>query len=450
MEYKANQSSSKNNLQKNKLTASLINLGCPKNQVLAEKIVYLLQQNDFSYAPFSDMMPYNLLVVNTCGFLSAARTETDQLLEKLQVYQQRNTHTSIIFLGCDVTLRAKSLEVNYPDFTFLREKDSLSALSRYLTISHQTNESYQTISNEQYAYIQIAEGCNHQCSYCLIPTIKGKYASVSLEGILHQVQNLVQRFSIKEVILIAQDTSSYGKDLENKPSLLEVAKTLSDLKDLEWIRCLYLYPTSQPYFFQELLSIPKVVPYLDLPLQHVSKKILHAMNRPVLADQFVEKIMALKKDFPALAVRTTFIVGFPGETEEDFQSLLQALETYQFDRAGFFAYSPEPNTKAQQMEAIISEEVKQSRLKKAYETQRKISEKINQNWINQTLPVLIEKYDPIRKGFTGRTTREAPEIDASIFIRTASSNPRKLCGQILPMLIEEADAYRIKGRLLPL
>jgi ribosomal protein S12 methylthiotransferase len=172
------------------------------------------------------------------------------------------------------------------------------------------------------------------------------------------------------------------------------------------------------------------------------------MNRPVLADHFIEKIMALKKDFPSLAVRTTFIVGFPGESEADFQNLLQALETYQFDRAGFFAYSAESNTKAQQMEGSISEEVKEIRLKKAYETQRMISEKANQKWIHQTLPVLIEKYDPIRKGFIGRTTREAPEIDNSVFIRTTSANPRKLCGQILPMLIEEADAYRIKGRLL--
>ncbi|MCE5223544.1 MiaB/RimO family radical SAM methylthiotransferase [bacterium] len=450
MEYKANQSSSKNNLRTNKLTASLINLGCPKNQVLAEKIIYWLEQNDFSYVSFSELMPYNFVIVNTCGYLKTARMETDLLLEKLQTYHQRNPQANIIFLGCDVTLRADSLEAKYPEFTFLREKDSLAALNHYFKLTHKTNGIYQTISDEQYAYIQIAEGCDHQCSYCLIPTIKGKYSSFPLEGILQQVNNIIQRFSIKEVILIAQDTSSYGKDLQGHQSLIDVAKNLSELKDLKWIRCLYLYPTSRPDFFRELLSVPKVVPYLDLPLQHVSKKILHAMNRPVLTDHFIEKIMALKKDFPSLAVRTTFIVGFPGETEEEFQNLLKSLETYQFDRAGFFAYSAEPHTKAQQLESSISEEVKENRLKMAYETQRMISEKINQKWIHQTLPVLIEKYDPIRKGFTGRTTREAPEIDNSVFIPTTLANPRKLCGQLVPMLIEEADAYRIKGRLLSL
>lgn len=448
MEYKANQSSSKNNLLTNQQTASLINLGCPKNQVLAEKIVYLLQHNGYAYEPFNGSREYGLVIVNTCGFIRTARAETDRLLHKLQLYKQQFPATQIIILGCDVTFRGDSLLSEYPEFTFLRDQDSLKALNTHLRFSGESSENYQTISNDRYAYIQIAEGCNHGCSYCLIPSIKGKYKSIPPETIIHQAENLIQRFSVKEIILIAQDTTSYGEDLSEQCSLIELTKKLSRLTDLHWIRCLYLFPPSQPDFFHELLSVPKVVPYVDLPLQHVSKRILQSMNRPVMPENFIQNLVQLKKEFPLFTIRTTFMVGYPGETESDFQELLNSLRQYQFDRAGFFAFSSEPTTKANKMSENIADEVKESRLAQAYEVQQLISQKSNQQWIHHTLPVLIEQYDPIRKGFIGRTVREAPEIDPSVFVTTTSSHPRQYCGKILPMQVEEAEAYKIKGKLL--
>lgn len=447
MVYKANQLSLKNK-QNHPITASLINLGCPKNQVLAEKMIYLLQQNQFHYSPFEENNFYHLVIVNTCGFLRSARQETDSTLELLSSYKKTFPEAKIVVLGCDAIFRSHSLKSEYPDFDFLADRDVLSSLRRYLELENHSPDLYQTISSVGYAYLQIADGCDHQCSYCLIPSIKGKYKSVPIDLLLSQAKNLVERFSIKELILVSQDTTSYGNEVSNKNALFDLTHQISKLPGIEWIRFLYHFPVANTLFFEELLSIPKVVPYLDIPLQHFSPTVLKSMNRPSPIEPFVEKLLQLRDKFPRLAVRSTFIVGYPTETENDFEYLLQALRRYPFDRVGFFPYSEEPNTKASTLQDPHSDQVKEERLQIAYKTQCSISEKLHQSWINKTLPTLLETYDPIRKSFIGRTVREAPEIDPKVVIHASVRNPRQLCGQINDIIIEQSDAYHIQGRLL--
>ena len=447
MKYKANQLSSKINCKTSLQKASLINMGCPKNQVLAEKIIFLLQQNGYLYEAFHFSKPFDYLFVNTCGFLASARAETDSVLQQLEKYKRCFPSAKIVVLGCDASYRAAQLSTSYPDFTFLSDREVLSSITRFLKMESRSIP-FQSISNQYHAYLQIADGCDHHCSYCLIPAIKGKYESVSQKVLIQQIKNILQRFSVKEIILIAQDTSAYGHDLTDRQTLHDLVCRMAEIQELEWIRCLYLYPTADLSFFQNLLSIRKVVPYLDIPLQHVSKKILRAMNRPYRDDSFIDNLFTLKKQYPLLTIRTTFIVGFPGETEYEYQELLDALQQYQFDRVGFFAFSAEPGTKAEMMEGSLSEEIKAYRLKKAYETQRSLAEKANQTLLHQRIPVLIEKYDPIRKQFIGRCYREAPDIDPQVQIKTDGSYPRKYCGQIKMMEVTNADAYTIKGRLI--
>jgi len=448
MVYKANQLSLKNNLPHHLKTVSLIHHGCPKNQVLAEKMINLLQQKKFQYSPFQKHLFFDLLIVNTCGFLKSARKETDNTLLMLSSYQDVFPETKIVILGCDAVLRSSSLKTEFPQFDFLDDRDVVSSLNHYLGGEESISESYQTIASNGYAYLQIADGCDHRCSYCLIPMIKGNYKSFPSDILLQQAENLIERYSIKEIILVAQDTTSYGKDLSEKNSLLNLVDHLSNLAGLEWIRFLYHFPIAEDHFFEDLLSKPKVVPYLDIPLQHFSPAVLKNMNRPFPVEPFVEKLIHLKKKFPQLTLRSTFIVGYPTETENDFQYLLDALTKYPFDRAGFFPYSAEPNTKASSLQDRNSEQIKQERFKIAYQTQKAISNELHQPWINQTLPALLETYDPIRRCFFGRTLREAPDIDPQVMIHASVRNPRKLCGEMHDIIIEQADAYHIQGRLL--
>lgn len=448
MVYKANQLSLKNNLPHHLKTVSLIQHGCPKNQVLAEKMIFLLQQKKYRYSPFQKHLFFNLLIVNTCGFLKSAREETDNTLQMLSSYHNAFPETKIVIVGCDAVLRSSTLKTEFPQFDFLDDQDVVTSLNRYLGGEESFSGSYQTIASFGYAYLQIADGCDHRCSYCLIPTIKGSYKSFPSDLLLQQTENLIERYFIKEIILVAQDTTSYGKDLPEKSSLLNLVDHLSNLNGLQWIRLLYHFPIAEDHFFEELLSTPKVVPYLDIPLQHFSPAVLKNMNRPFPIEPFVEKLVHLRKKFPQLTLRSTFIVGYPTETENDFQYLLDSLAMYPFDRAGFFAYSPEPDTKASSLQELNSDQIKQERLQIAYQTQKAISNELNQSWLNQTLPALLENYDPLRRCFFGRTQREAPDIDPQVMIHASVRNPRQLCGEIHDIVIEQADAYHIQGRLL--
>jgi ribosomal protein S12 methylthiotransferase len=434
---------SKNNQPKTKLIF-IESLGCSKNLVKSELIASILSKNGYSFSTNQDVpKSSDLVIINTCGFIKAARDEAEQVIKK---YNSLLTSVPVLIIGCYASRFSLELQRKFPGCIIIDSIDPLEGLKKYLNLNNKTFLT-RKLSTCHFAYLEISAGCNKSCSYCLIPSIQGFLKSKTKPSLLKEVQALVEENSIKELVLIAQDTASYGSDLSPKESLLSLIKTLSEIKDIRWIRIMYLYPTLPIVELTKILECEKVVPYLDIPLQHFSPRILKQMNRPSNINPYLKKLFEYKEKHPLLTLRSTFMVGFPGETEEDFNLLLQGLKQYRFDRAGFFAYSRENETMAYSLPEQVHASTKKRRLKLAYSVQEEISLLENQKWISKTLPVLLEKYNPEGHYALGRTYREAPEIDPEVFISGNPFHLKKKIGTIQNMKITEASAYEIRGSL---
>lgn len=414
----------------------VVSLGCPKNLVDSETMLGLIHEENYEIT--NDPSEAEIIIVNTCGFIESAKEESINTILQMAEYKKSGSCKYIIVTGCLSQRYAEEL------FNELPEADAIAGVEVYDEIGsiikrvingerfimlerskpdviYTSKETFlpRILTTPSYtAYLKIAEGCDNCCSYCAIPKIRGPYRSKPMEQVLKEAKALAAN-GVKELIVVAQDTTRYGEDLPGGKLLLaDVLKELNKIKSLKWIRVMYCYPNN---FTDELIetfaSLDKVCKYVDLPLQHASNRLLASMNRYDTREEVETLLAKLRKRIPGIVIRTTFIVGFPGETDADFEELKEFVEQQRFENAGVFAYSQEEGTVAGAMPNQIPDEIKQERYHELMALQAQISEEIHKDTEGQTLVVLVEGIEEDGSGLHyGRSYREAPDIDGLVFI----------------------------------
>lgn len=436
----------------------MVSLGCAKNLVDSEVMLGRLNQAGFEIV---DENQAEVIVVNTCGFIASAKEESINTIMEMAQYKATGSCRALIVAGCLAQRYKDELLSEIPELDAVigtGEVDKIAEVARRALTGERldlvnvpkylydhTAPRYRTTPDYS-AYVKVAEGCDNRCSYCIIPDMRGSFRSRPLESIVAEVQDLATA-GVKEIMLIAQDTTRYGQDLYGTYKLPELIRLIAPIAGIEWIRLLYCYPS---HFTRELIDTmaaePKVCKYLDLPLQHADNTILQAMHRKGNITEVEQLIKSLRQAMPDLALRTTFIVGFPGETEEQFNNLLSFVDRIRFDRVGVFTYSQEEDTPAGKREDQIPEEVKEERLDRLMTLQSRISAELNQSWIGKTVNVLVEGItgNP-KRPYIGRTERDAPEIDGEIYFTGAELK----IGDIVRVRITGAETYDLIGEVAP-
>lgn len=408
----------------------MISLGCPKNQVDAERMLAQFDKNGFEIADCYDGV--DAVVINTCGFIDAAKQEAIENILEMAQLKEEGTVKKIIVTGC--------LAQRYKDeiFNEIPEVDAVLGIGANGDIAEAVKrvlaeeKVYEMPSNEtlpltgerllttpeHWAYLKIADGCSNRCTYCSIPSIRGNYRSVEFETLIEEAKALAAA-GTKELILIAQDTTNYGFDLYGEIRLPELLDALCEIEGIEWIRMLYCYPDKiSDKLLETMARQPKVLNYIDLPLQHADDKILKSMNRRGDSAFLRDTIAKIRKYLPDAVIRTTFIVGFPGEGEKEFENLAEFVNETEFDRLGCFSFSPQEGTPAFDMEDQIEEDVKLRRGEIIMQDQLEIVTLKNNERIGKTFRVLVEDYDGYTDSYSGRTYMDAPEIDGTITFTT--------------------------------
>ena len=411
--------------EKNKKIA-VIALGCDKNRVDTENMLYILDDAGYEITASED--EFDIVIINTCAFIDSAKSEAiDNILDMAKIKEQRPI--KIIVSGCMGVRYAESLMEQIPEVDavigFRDYQEILSIIDRvekgerfiYKEGKDLPFESRIVTTPYHYAYLKIAEGCDNKCTYCAIPSIRGKYVSRSIDSLVREANSLVSG-GARELILVAQDVTRYGKDLYGEYSLKTLIEELSKT-DVEWIRLLYLYPE---LVTDDLLSLvkynEKVCRYLDIPLQHVDSRILKLMNRRVDGDYVKRLIDKIRKVDENIAIRSTFITGFPTETDEEHKRLVNFIKEYELDFAGFFAYSKEEGTAASRIKEQIPEEVKAERLLELESAQMEVMLKKARNKVGKQMKVVYEGADYDLQEFVGRSEFNAPDIDTNVLLRS--------------------------------
>jgi len=437
-------------------------LGCPKNFVDTEIICGKLREKGYQVSEKIDSS--DIVIINTCSFIRDAVEESIEEILNLVKLKKEGKIKHIIVTGClPQRYKDDNLSQELPEVdAFLGVGDLLdinNVIKRVLQgeqiykvspepkFLYNHNTPRAILTPRHYAYIKISEGCQNNCSYCLIPQLRGNYRSRKMEDIIDEVKILSEKQNLSEIILIGQDTTLYGIDLYGEYKLAELLKNLSLLKlnNLKWIRLLYTHPA---HYNDELIEViansPKICPYLDLPLQHISDKILKRMNRPVKKDYIISLINKLRDRIPNLTLRTTFMVGFPGETDEDFKELLSFVNEFRFERLGTFIFSREEGIPAYDFPQQIPMRIKKERLNELMLTQQPISKEINNAYMGKEIEVLIDEIQSDKpKIAMGRTLADAPEIDGKVIIRTDKAQ----VGKIIKVKVTEALEYDLIGEI---
>ncbi len=404
----------------------LISLGCPKNLVDSETMLGALAQADFALV--SDPEQADAVIINTCGFIESAKKEAIEQILAAIALKEAGGIRAIVVTGCLSQRYQDEIAAAFPEVdAFLGTTsqchivDTLNAVLRgkgCCVFDGENDPPYfgpRLVSTPPYtAYLKIAEGCNNRCTYCAIPLIRGPLRSIEQEPLLEQARALVEN-GAKELIVVAQDTTAYGVD-RGRRELPELLEKLCRIEGLEWVRMLYCYPDKiDDALLQTMQNQPKILPYLDIPIQHADGGILKAMNRPGDYESLIALIERIRTYLPDVTLRTTLIVGFPGETQEQFETLCRFVKTARFDKLGVFAYSPEEGTPAAALPNQIDEEEKARRLDVIMQLQQRISAEKLEEKIGAVLDVLVEEYDEESECFVGRTKGDAPDIDGKIF-----------------------------------
>ena len=405
----------------------MISLGCPKNQVDAEHMLALMDAEGWEIVDYVDGC--DVVIVNTCGFIDDAKKEAIENILDMVELKKEGVIGKIIVTGCLAQRYKEEIVKEIPEVdavvgigangdiikTVEEVMDSVSTIEKYPPRCDLPLEGQRILTTPQYwAYLKIGEGCSNRCTYCTIPSIRGNMRSRSMENVIEEAKQLAE-LGFKELILIAQDTTSYGLDLYGELKLPELINELCKIDSIEWIRLLYCYPDRiTDELVETMKNQNKVVNYIDLPLQHADVKILKAMNRR--GDQALIRsvISKLRAEIPDVVIRTTFIVGFPGEGEEEFETLAEFVNEIEFDRLGVFTFSPQEGTPAFDMEGQVDEDVKTRRGEVIMQDQYSIMEEKNNEKIGKTYKVVVEEYDGYSDSYTGRTYMDAPEIDGLV------------------------------------
>ena len=434
----------------NKPTIAISHLGCEKNRIDSEHMLGLLAQAGYQVDSNEELADY--VIVNTCSFIQAAREESVKTLVELAEADKK-----IVITGCMAQhFQGELLEElpeavavvgsgDYHKIVEVVERTQTGERVEEVTlepvfIADETVPRYRT-TTEGIAYLRVAEGCDYRCAFCIIPHLRGNQRSRSIESIVAEAESLAAQ-GVREIILISQITTNYGVDLYGKPMLAELLIELGKV-DVPWIRIHYAYPTGlTPAVLAAIRDTPNVLPYLDLPLQHSHPEILRAMNRPWqgrVNDAIIERI---KQKLPQAVLRTTFIVGFPGETEEHFQHLVDFVKRHQFDHVGVFTFSPESETPAYTMENQVPPEIAEERRDILMQVQQPIADAKNSSCVGKQVDVLIEQEHPGTGLLVGRSARFAPEVDGLVYVRGEAS-----LGSIVSVNITAADVYDLYGEV---
>lgn len=437
-----------------RLKVGLISLGCDKNKIDSEIILNKLK---VEYDITLDMREAEIIIVNTCGFIESAKQESIDTILEMSKYKEKFKCRILIVTGCLSQRYGKKLVDLMPEVDIMlgvNDYDKLnSSIENYIEGRERIYKftGYKNSVNDgdrmpvgacSTAYVRIAEGCDNFCTYCIIPKIRGKYRSRDMESILEECRNL-SRLGTREIILIAQDVTRYGIDIYGKKVLHELIRKISKIDGIKWIRLLYCYPEEiTENLIDEIARNDKVCNYIDIPLQHISDKILKAMGRKGTKSQIIDNIEKLRSRVPGITIRTTLIVGFPGEDEESFQELKDFVAGMKFEKLGVFKYSREEGTPAYSMKWQVSESLKQEREEDIMLLQQNISRKINRSKVGKTYDVII---DGIKDEFYfGRSCEMSPEIDGCIFVKRESGREIK-DGTILKVKITDSLEYDLVG-----
>jgi len=425
-------------LQKN--TINIITLGCSKNLYDSE---VLMGQLKASGKEVVHEQEGNIVVVNTCGFIGDAKEESvNKILEQIHKKQQ-GTVDRVYVTGCLSERYKPDLEKEIPEVDQYFGTTDLPQLLKVLgaDYKHELLGERLTTTPKNYAYLKIAEGCDRPCSFCAIPLMRGKHKSKSIEDITHEA-SLLAKDGVKELILIAQDLTYYGLDLYNERKLADLLRALVKVEGIEWIRLHYAFPNGFPMEVLEVMQEEsKVCNYIDIPLQHISDPILKSMRRGTTKTKTTKLLQAFRAAVPEMAIRTSLIVGYPGETAEDFNTLKQWVQEMRFERLGCFTYSHEENTHAFGLEDDVPEEVKQERANEIMAIQTEISRELNQQWIGKTLRCMIDRKEG--KYFIGRTERDSPDVDNEVLI-SAEDHYLKM-GDFAQITITSATEFDLFG-----
>lgn len=437
-----------------KYKVGMVSLGCDKNRVDSE---IMLGQVEREYELTNNPKEADIIIVNTCGFIEKAKQESINTILDMAKYKIKYKCKLLIATGCltqrygkelldlmpelDIVLGVNDYEkINKAIEGFIKENKKISSTN---FTNEGINEGKRIITtNKSSAYLRIAEGCNNFCTYCIIPKIRGKFRSRKIENIIEEGKILANA-GVKEIIVIAQDTTNYGIDLYNEKRLHIVLRELSKIEGIEFIRVMYCYPEAiYGELIEEISKNDKVCKYLDLPIQHISNDILKRMGRKTSKEEIIDKIKTLRENVSNIVLRTSLIVGFPGETEEDFNELKEFLKEMKLDKVGVFTYSQEEDTPAALMENQIDEKIKQQREKELMEVQKEISKAINKSKVGRTYKVLVESENS--DYFIGRSYEMAPDIDGLIYIKEKNLNANKF----YDVKIKEALEYDLIGVVL--
>jgi ribosomal protein S12 methylthiotransferase len=449
-------------------TYAFVSLGCPKNLVDSERMLGKLAQAGFALTPEADGA--DVVVVNTCGFIEPARQESLAVINEMLDLKKQGRVGKVVVAGCLAERKKDELLQIVPGVdhivgVFGREEiadvvqkaltgtkhrrgadaDEQRSLFRPAPVRALEDTARLRITPRHYAYLKISEGCDRLCTFCAIPGMRGKHVTKPIEQVLAEARELADD-GVRELILVAQDTTYYGLDLYGKTRLAELLRELDQVDGLDWIRVLYAYPM---YFTDELIHVlagaERIVPYLDIPLQHINDRMLRLMARRVNRRETEELLAKLRGAIPNLALRTTFIVGFPGETEAEFEELTEFVQEAAFERAGVFAYSFEPDTPAARLDGRLPEELKEERRGRLMEVQQEIAFLWSQSRVGAELDVLIDGPDPEMPNYArGRCYADSPDIDGTVRVKGKGLHP----GDLIRVKVTGADGYDLAARAL--
>ncbi len=425
---------------------NVITLGCSKNLVDSENIITQLQANDISAEHEQDGNDANVVIVNTCGFIETAKEESVNTILTYADEKIKGNIDKLYVTGCLSHRYKEDLEKEIPEVdAYFGTMELPGLLSRFnVDYQHELIGERRIATLSHYAYLKISEGCNRTCSFCAIPLMRGDHVSKPIEDVVKEAKNLV-RAGVKEIMLIAQELTYYGLDIYKKRALAELLAALEAVDGLDWVRLHYAYPSKFPKdIFDVMAQSKNLCHYLDIPLQHANDAVLHRMKRQITQAEMVELIAHARQVVPDIHIRTTLLVGFPGETEAEFQDLCDFIESQQFERLGVFQYSHEEGTSAHDLVDDVSAEVKAERANRIMEIQQSISYQKNRSKVGQEFKVLIDR----KEGgyYYGRTKYDSPEVDNEVLIDATAHYAR--VGDFARVKIIDAQEYDLIGEIL--
>ena len=435
-----------------------VSLGCDKNLVDTEVMLGLLAQKGHQMVDSEEMA--DVIVVNTCCFIHDAKEESIQTILEMAEYKKEGTLKALIVTGClaqrykqEILDEIEEVDAVLGTTSYDKIVDAIEeALKGHKSLELEDIDALPVVEAKRlvttgghFAYLKIAEGCDKHCTYCIIPKIRGNFRSVPMERLLREANELAEQ-GVKELILVAQETTLYGKDIYGEKSLHILLKELCKINGIRWIRILYCYPEE---IYDELIQVikeeDKICKYLDIPIQHACDDVLKRMGRRTSRAQLIEIIEKLRREIPEIALRTTLITGFPGETEEQHEELMEFVDTMEFDRLGVFTYSPEEDTPAANMQNQIEESVKEDRQADLMELQQEIAFELAENMIGKEVMVMIEGKVADENAYVGRTYMDAPNVDGLIFVET---NEELMSGDFAKVKVTGALEYDLIGEII--